>query len=183
MKLGPIQKKILLLLMGGLSLGLAYTPRQRYRTIRQIGEEWQKISNDSLRESINGLYRNKLIDLKEMSDGSHRMILLDKGRKKILSYKIDDLVIQRPKQWDRKWRMVLFDVPKDKKEMRDALRFHLKRLGFFQYQKSVFIFPYQCKNEIDFLIEFYEARPYVRTLTIIDVDNGRHLREIFKKIL
>mgnify|MGYP001591918059 FL=1 len=183
MKLGPIQKKILLLLAGGLSLGLAYTPRQRYRTIRQIGEEWQKISNDSLRESINGLYRNKMIDLKEMPDGSQKMILLERGKKKTLSYKIDDLVIQKPKQWDWKWRMVLFDIPKDKKEIRDVLRFHLKRLRFFQYQKSVFIFPYQCKNEIDFLIEFYKIRPYVRTLTVADIDNERHLREVFKKIL
>lgn len=183
MKLGPIQKKILLLLAGGLSLGLAYTPNQRYKTIRQIGEEWKKISNDTLRKSINELYGNKMIDLKEMPDGSQKMILLENGKKKVLSYRIDDLVVRRPKQWNGKWQMVLFDVPKDKKEVRDILRFHLKRLGFFQYQKSVFIFPYQCQNEIDFLIEFYKARSYVRTLTVIDIDNESHLREIFKNFL
>ena len=179
MKLGPIQKKILLLLAGGLSLGLDYTPRQRYRTISQIGEEWQKISNDSLRESINGLYRNKMIDLKEMPDGSQKMILLERGKKKTLSYKIDDLVIQKPKQWDWKWRMVLFDIPKDKKEIRDVLRFHLKRLGFFQYQKSVFIFPYQCKNEIDFLIELHDIRKYVRFMIVEYIDNQLEIKRFF----
>lgn len=183
MRIGSIQKKILILMVGGLSLGLSYSPRQRYRVLRQISDEWRKVGDDSLRKSINELYSNKMIDLIEMPDGSQKMILLENGKKRALSYKIDDLVIQKPKQWDGKWQMVLFDVPKDKKEIRDALRFHLKRLGFFQYQKSVFIFPYQCQNEIDFLIEFYQARPYVRILTVIDIDNERHLREIFKSFL
>lgn len=183
MRIGPIQKKILILLVGGLSLGLSYSPKQRYKVLRQISDEWQKVSDDSLRKSINELYRNKMIDLKEMPDGSQKMILLENGKKRALSYKIDDLVIQKPKQWDGKWQMALFDVPKDKKEIRDALRFHLRRLGFFQYQKSVFIFPHQCKNELDFLIEFYKARPYVRILTVTEIDNERHLKEIFRKII
>ncbi|MEK6872110.1 MAG: hypothetical protein AABX16_04365 [Nanoarchaeota archaeon] len=183
LKLGSVQRKILLLLAGGFALGLAYTPKQRYRIFRQLGEEWEKIDSNILRQAIDGLYKNKMIDLKENKDGSTAIIMLDDGRKRTLNYKLEEIKIKKPKQWDKKWRMVLFDIPSSKKKFRDILRFHLKRLGFYQYQKSVFIHPYECKNEIDFLVELYEIRPYVRQLVVLDIDNQLHLKEIFKKAL
>lgn len=90
--------------------------------------------------------------------------------------------IQEPKHWDGKWRMVLFDIPSSMKKLRDNFRFHLKRLGFYQYQKSVFIHPYPCQEEIDFLLELYSARRYVRQLVVSEIDNDLHLKKIFKKL-
>lgn len=161
-------------------MGLAYTPKQRYKTLRSIEKEWEKVSNDTLRRAIDGLYKNKLIDLKKGDGNLIKMTLLDGGKKRALSYKLGEINIKKPKLWDKKWRIVLFDIPKDKKKIREAFRFHLKRLGFYQYQKSVFVLPYECGNEIDFLIEFYEIRPYVRQIIAIGLDNNLHLKNIFK---
>ena len=36
--------------------------------------------------------------------------------------------------------MVLFDIPETQKKIRDSLRKKLKKLGFLEFQKSVFIF-------------------------------------------
>ena len=88
--------------------------------------------------------------------------------------------IKKSAKWDGKWRMVLFDIPDSDKKIREVLRFHLKRLGFYNYQKSVFIYPHNCKDEIDFLIEFYQIRRYVRQLVVSEIDNDFHLRKIFK---
>ncbi|MDO8429785.1 MAG: hypothetical protein Q7S73_00250 [bacterium] len=181
--IGIIQKKILILLFKHLSLGLCYTPGQRSRTLRGIDREWKKIEEESLRRAIEGLYKNRLIDMKELVDGRIKITLKDSGNKKVLEYKLEDMNIKKPIKWDGKWRMVLFDIPDSKKKIREVLRFHLKRLGFFQYQKSVFIYPYDCKNEIDFLIEFYQIRPHLRQLVISDIDNDFHLRKIFNKLL
>ena len=65
--------------------------------------------------------------------------------------------MQKPKKWDGHWRIIFFDIKESKKNVRDALRHHLKNLNCYPLQKSVFVTPYPCKEEIDFLCEFYEG--------------------------
>ena len=77
------------------------------------------------------------------------------------------------------WRLVLFDIPEKRKTAREALRATLRKLGFGEFQKSVFIYPYECQNELDYIIEFFKIRPYVRTITAIIMDNELHLKNKF----
>jgi len=179
-KIGSLQKKFLILLLGQLSLGFCYTPGQRSKVLRQISKEWDRVNEESLRQAIQNLYENKLIDIKELADGKIKIILEDGGKKRALEYKLEEIEIQKPEKWDGKWRMIVFDIPDSYKKVREAFRFHLKRIGFYQYQKSVFIYPYNCKNEIDFLVEFYQIRRYVRQLLISEIDNDFHLRKLYK---
>src|SRR3989344_8095107 len=130
----------------------------------------------SLRSSITALYRSRLIDVRDQADGSIKMILADAWRSYILQYKLDELTIPRKSGWDGKWRVVLFDVPENRRKIRDAFRHHLIRLGFFELQKSVFVYPYECRDEIEFLIEFFHARPYVRFLVAERIDIELQLR-------
>ena len=53
----------------------------------------------------------------------------------------------RPK-WDKKWRLVIFDIPKELHAQRVRFSEKLKTMGFFTLQKSVFIYPYDCYAEI-----------------------------------
>jgi phenylacetic acid degradation operon negative regulatory protein len=54
--------------------------------------------------------------------------------------------------WDKKWRMVIFDIPEVTRRDRDFLRSQLQWLGFLELQKSVWIFPYEIKSELgDFI--------------------------------
>ena len=176
---GKIQKKILVLLYGGLALMFSGSPLQHAKIWRAVGKEWEKIDREALYQAIRGLYRSKLVDFKERSGGAVEMVISESGKKKVLEYNLDELRIRTPKRWDGRWRMVCFDIPKEKKKVREAFRFHLRRLGFHQFQKSVFVHPYPCEGEIDFLIEIYNARPYVRQIVAVDIDNALHLRKIF----
>jgi DNA-binding transcriptional regulator PaaX len=107
------------------------------------------------------------------------MILTDKGKRKVVSFNIDNMKIKKPKIWDKKWRIVLFDIPEKHKPAREVLRETLKRLGFYKYQESVLIHPYPCQDEIDYIIEYFDIRPYVRMITASTLDNEIHLRKIF----
>src|SRR3989339_427719 len=55
----------------------------------------------------------------------------------------------------------------------------LKELGFYELQKSVWICPYNCKNQIDFIIELFGLREYVRFAVVDSIDNELHLKKIF----
>ena len=179
-KLSPLSQKILILLIGGVSLGLTRSPRRYFKIIKDMGKAWREVNRKQLGDSIRSLYQSKLIDMKENKDGSIKMILTEKGKKRIVLYNFEQMVILKPKRWDKKWRIITFDIPENFKEARNALREKLNNLGFLKYQKSVFIYPYECKNEIDFVIEFFNIRPYVRYIVAENLDNELDFKKRFQ---
>src|SRR3989344_571401 len=179
-RLGTFQRKVLLLLFGSLSFGFTYNLRQQLWILKQMKREWNKINRQALKRAIRSLYESKLVDMRDGAGDAVKMILTENGKKKALEYEIDEMIIKTPKIWDRKWRIIIFDIPEKYKKIREAMRQHLKRLGFYKLQKSVFVLPYECCNEIEFLIEFYNIRSYVRQIVAEKIDNELHLKEIFK---
>ena len=178
-RMGPMSKKIMLLLIGGASLSLTRRPDAYFRIVKGMVKEWRKINERNLRIAIKNLYKSKMVDFRENQDGTVLTILTDKGKKRILKYDIDIIEIKKPMRWDKLWRLVIFDIPEDKNLGRKALAAKLKELGFYPMQKSVFIHPYECKDEIDFIIEIFELSPYVRFLRVKDIDIELDLKERF----
>ncbi len=110
---------------------------------------------------------------------SHKQIIItDKGKKRLLEYDFENIE-HKARKPDGKWRLSIFDIPEDKSPGRKALGAKLKELGFHPMQKSVFIHPYECKDEIDFITEMFELAPYVRFLRVKDVDIELDLKERF----
>lgn len=181
-KIGPVGQKVLLLLMAGVALGLSGRPDKYFRVIRSARKEWKKINrinNRSLHQTIKNLYRSKLIEWRENKDGTLTITLSENGKKKAFRYNFTEMEIKKPLRWDKVWRMVIFDIPEKFKRGRDALSAKLKELGFYSMQKSVFIHPYDCKNEVDFIVENFNLRPYVRFLIVKETDIDLHLKTKF----
>ncbi|MBU2633112.1 hypothetical protein KJ751_01235 [Patescibacteria group bacterium] len=176
---GNIQRKILLLLLGGLALGLSHSPKTSFQILKDIAKEWQGINRHTLKRGIRCLYESKLIKEKRNKDGSITLILTSQGKKKALTYDLDKIKIKKPQKWDKKWRVVLFDIPEDRKKTRDGLRYRLKQLDFCEFQKSVFVHPYDCEDEIDYIIELYDIRKFVRFIIAESLDNELHLKKHF----
>lgn len=177
-KSSPIGQKVLLLLLAGIALGLAYSPRRQARIVKELQREWKKIDRQELENTIRQLYKSQLIKVRENKDGTSTFILSEKGKVRALTYRFKEMRI-RAGHWDGKWRIVLFDIPEKIKPARDALRHKLKELGFYELQKSVFVFPFECKDEIDFIVEFFNVRPCVRYGVLETIDNDLHLRNVF----
>ena len=174
-RLGALKKKILLLSLGGISLGLTRRPDRQWKIIDNISKEWRKINQERLKEIVREFYREKLVDYKEKENGTIEVVLTEKGKLKALRGKIDELEVKIPKTWDNLWRIVIFDIPEKKRKARGALRNKLKELGFVELQKSVFIFPYECKEEIEFIVEVFNIRKYVRYLVVKEITNEEEL--------
>ncbi len=179
-RLGITAQKVLLLLLGGAALSLTTSPIHYARILKNISQEWKEINKRALYRTIRNLYKSKLIRYLEHKDGSISVVLSRNGSKIALRYKLNELKISKPIKWDKKWRVALFDVPESQRKLRDTLRFHFKQLGLLELQKSVFVHPYECRNEIDFIIELYNARRYVRFIEAYHIDNELHLKNKFK---
>lgn len=177
---GPTAQKILLLLLGGLALGFSGSPIRYKRILKEMAWEWRAIDRRDLYRAIQQLYRSKLISYKRDKHGTTSIVLNRDGHKVALRYKLDEMEIKKPVQWDHKWRLIIFDIPEKKKRLRDTLRMRLKQLGLIELQKSVFVHPYECRNEIDFVIELYDARRYVRFIEATHIDTELHLKQKFR---
>ncbi len=70
--------------------------------------------------------------------------------KKILQAQSFALVLKKKKKhWDKKWRLVIFDIPEKSRGERAALRSLLKNYGFQQIQRSVWLSPFDVLNEVE----------------------------------
>jgi len=179
-RIGPTTKKIMILLNSGISLITTSKPKRYFSVLKSASKEWSKINQKSLREAIRNLYTSKLIDCKENKDGTVSMTLNRKGKILTLKYNLENLKIKKPIRWDNLWRIVIFDIPEYQKAARMALSSKLKKLGFYPMQKSVFIYPYDCKKEIDFIVEIFDVRPFVRFIIAKETDIDLDLKRKFK---
>ena len=169
------KRKILFMLAAGVGLGLSYSPRKYFKILSNISKEWRKMKERYLRDCIREFYNDKLVDFKELSNGTYKVVLTEKGDQKVIEMNEENLIIKKPSSWDKKWRMVIFDIPEDEKKARNALRQKLINLGFYQIQKSVFVYPYHCLDEVEFLIELFQIRHYVRYVEVNKITNDSEL--------
>lgn len=141
-----------------------------------------KISAKEKKKYYNAFYylkRNKLIDI-EYRGNQMYFSLTDEGKKKAGRYKIDELKIKKPKNWDKKWRVLIFDIEDKHKIKREALRGKLKELGLCQLQKSVWVCPYEFKKEMRILREFFGLNTgEMKVINAFEIEDDKSIREFF----
>lgn len=138
----------------GIVLAAVVAPKAASVFIR----EYMRYHPTKKRHSIDIAFRRLLKDgsIKVRREGRQIYIALtEKGRKKAGWFQINGLEIKKPKRWDGRWRIVIFDIPHTDRLVREALRGFLKRLGFYPLQKSVWVYPFDCRDEIDLLKDFF----------------------------
>jgi DNA-binding transcriptional regulator PaaX len=107
--------------------------------------------------------------------------LTEEGRKRCGKFQVDDLKIKKPIRWDKKWRVLIFDIGEKNKVKREALRGKLKELGLYQLQKSVWVCPYDFLKEMDILRRFFGLKNNeMKIITASSIEDDRELRNYFK---
>ncbi|MEK6879451.1 MAG: hypothetical protein AABY22_07590, partial [Nanoarchaeota archaeon] len=100
-------------------------------------KNWDKIDRRLIHNAVRRLNQKRLIELIQKGDKLY-MKITKNGSNLIKSFDYDDLILPRSKKWDKKWRLVIFDIPEKKSKERHTLSIKLKDLGFYPLQKSVF---------------------------------------------
>lgn len=143
-------------------------------------KNWDKIDRRRIYDAVARLNNKRLIELVEKGDNIHLKITAA-GKNLLKRFDYDDLELLKGKKWDKKWRLVIFDIPEKNKKERNALSNKLEDLGLYHLQESVFIYPYDCQNEIDFVCEFLSIGRYVNYCTVESIDKREgDLRQFFK---
>lgn len=140
--------------------------------------DWRDLDKERFYHSLWQLEKQGYI--KRYKGGKKNLIKLTKiGQEKAMRYVIKDWQIEKPKIWDKKWRIVIFDIPNDKKILREIVRQRLKYWGFHQLQESVFVYPFDCNKEVSALKYAYNLGKYVQYLVAESIETELDLVDLF----
>jgi CRISPR-associated endonuclease Cas2 len=82
-------------------------------------------------------------------------------------------------KWDKRYRMVIFDIPERKRRLRTRLRQIMREAGFVCVQKSVWIFPYDCEDLIILLkAQLHIGKDVIYTI-VEKIENDRWIKRHF----
>lgn len=114
-------------------------------------------------------------------DYEHGLQVTEKARRRLARREFREKKVAATARWDGYWRIILYDVPEDQKSARDALGDQLRRFGCFQLQKSTWITPFACRDEVVEIAANYGVDAYVTYFEAISLDNEKVLLARFKK--
>lgn len=124
------------------------------------------------------LRKQRLIEIKK-EGALDRIVLTEKGRKICLRFNYEDLEIKQSRIWDRNFRVIVFDIPENKRVARNSLREKMKELGCVKFNDSVWVYPYPCQREIDFIANYWGIGKYVHFILARDITNRDLLEKSF----
>lgn len=114
-------------------------------------------------------------------NGKKRVEITPAGQRALdLEIQTASVRTKRPKRWDKRWRLVMFDIPERRKGDRDSLRRTMIDAGFLCFQDSVWIFPYDCEDLVALLKIDMHLGNAVRYAIVEKLENDAEVRAHFK---
>ena len=142
--------------------------------------KWKKYPRKKIYDTFYKLKKKGLIKIEKKNHQIY-IFLTKEGKKRAGMFQIDSLKIKKPKKWDKKWRILIFDIAQLKKFYREALRGKLKDLGFYQLQKSVWVHSFDCRSEIDLLKDFFGlSQKEMRLIIAGDIGEDKTIKKFFQ---
>lgn len=152
--------------------------QEGYRAFRSGLPDMDLYFPFSLEKTASQLERQGFVEKESTKEGI-LIRIKDKGKTQILKYSLLDMRPSKNK-WDGKWRLVFFDVAELDRKKRDQFRKYLKQLEMEQFQKSVFISPYDIFDQVKYLREVLNIPNTIKMAQLDWVENEKDLKEIFK---
>jgi len=135
----------------------------------------------NLRSSTNNRSIDRLIQngylIFEERNGKKFLRITESGRKILEKEKLS--ITKKKRKWDKKWRIVIFDIKEYKKELRNKLRNTLISIGFLKLQNSVWVYPYDCEDFIKLLKADFEIGKEILYIVADEIENSRVIEGYF----
>ncbi len=85
----------------------------------------------------------------------------------------------KPRKWDKKWRILIFDIKEERRGLREKVRRTLLSLGFKRLQDSVWVYPYDCEDLIALLKADFRIGKDLLYIIADAIENDFSLRKEF----
>ena len=176
---GQIQNAILTTLLVGGMIAIGAAPR--LDLLKLLGA--RKRNPYRLKYQINDtllrLVRKGLVTFVE-KDGRKFARLTPAGTKQLeLEQQKAALRLQKNKRWDKRWRVIIFDIPERRRGVRGRLRAIMQEGGFVRLQDSVWVYPHDCEELMVLLKAELKAGSSVLYMVVEKIENDLWLKNHF----
>jgi len=130
-----------------------------------------------LQRTLGYMHRQKLL----AQNFEHGLHLTNKAKKRLLKIELENTKITPQPVWDKRWRIVLYDIPEEFRGARINLVSHLRSAGFYQFQQSAWISPFPCAEQIATLAAHYKLDAYISYFDALNLANEPLMIARFKK--
>ncbi len=180
-KIGPIGTALLgVLAVGTLVTALAILPSVAH-IIAPFLKNKKYSAKQAITRNLESFIKSGLVEQIKNERGDLVLQLTKRGRwEALLRHQSLPSKDSQVKDWDKIWRMVIFDVPNERGRTRSELRRALHMYGFKPIQKSVWVYPHECDAFIALLKSHIGMKNNILYLKVSYIENDRHLRKEFR---
>jgi hypothetical protein len=123
--------------------------------------------------------RDRLVTKGLLRYEGRNLRLTKKGEAALKRIELLDYAVRKPRRWDGKWRVLIFDIPEYRRGLREKVRRTLRAIGFAHLQHSVWIYPYDCEDLMTLLKADFKIGRDMRYLIADSIEYDQAYREIF----
>lgn len=170
-----LQKIILQTVATAGVLSVALLAPNALRALKQIGliPKWRQ-------KEIFNSSRNRLVKAGLLTYEGKFLRLTDKGKVKLRQLETRNYNLAKPKRWDKKWRVLIFDVPEKRRGIRDKIRNTITAVGFMRLQKSVWVYPYDCEDFVNLIKTDFKIGKDLLYLIVDSIENDKAIKNFFQ---
>ncbi|TSC68188.1 MAG: phenylacetic acid degradation operon transcriptional regulator, paaX family [Parcubacteria group bacterium Gr01-1014_72] len=170
-----VQKAILSTIATAGLVSIALLAPNALQVLKQFGWKPHRRSREVISRARARLLEHGLLT----RDGRGFLSLTPKGEAKLRQLEYADYKLKKPKRWDGKWRVLIFDIPERRKRTRERIRRTLATIGFRLLQRSVWVYPYDCEDLIALLKADFKVGKNLLYLIVEEMEGDRMLRDYF----
>ena len=117
-------------------------------------------------------------------DGNNFILkVTKKGRRLEAKLNFIDLRIDCSKKWDGNWWIIIADIPVELRHRSDYFREKLKEIKFCPLQRTVWVFPHDPRDEVEFVAAYFGLERYVTSMKVSEMDkeDEKKVKQFFKE--
>lgn len=127
-------------------LSMALVAPNALQALQHLGIIPRKREPEYLRRTRDALIRKGFLEYQGKS-----LRITSAGEAHLRRLTLHEEKRRAPRRWDKRWRVLIFDFPEQKKGLREKVRRTLVTVGFARLQDSVWLYPYDCEDLVALL--------------------------------
>ncbi len=139
------------------------------RTYRSLASK----KRDQKNKIVNTFYylkRNGYVEL--IPNGNdYLMKITRKGQEKLSEINIRTLTIGHTNKWEGSWWVIIADIPTEMRSQAHSFRKKIKELGLYTLQRSVWVYPFDPRDEISFIAGLNGLERYITSFKATELEN------------
>ncbi len=176
-RIGAFQQAMLYAALGGVMVAIGAVPDFSKILKYYLGAKKGARFNYQTKTVLGRLASRGLIMFEERN-GCRYVRITERG-KQILDLETQKVASTKKKKWDGRWRVVIFDIPERRRNVRVRLRRFMEEYGFMRLQDSVWVYPYDCEDLIALAKANLRIGADVLYMIVERLELDKHLRGHF----